>query len=132
MKFRFIDCLKFLNSSLEKFLSYLEKSKLRIVQSITVKYLPESDFELVIKKAVFPYDYLTSYDKLCDSRLPTHESFYNRLCDSHVSKTDYLQRGQRFVTFSHRGIVFGAYSDLYLILGVLYYNIIHITYICYI
>lgn len=99
MKFRFIDCLKFL--------SYLEKSKLRIVQNIAVKYLPESDFELLNKKAVFPYDYLTSYDKLCDTRLPTHESFYNRLCDSHVSKTNYLQRGQRLITFSHRGIVFG-------------------------
>ncbi|XP_076660867.1 uncharacterized protein LOC143364356 [Halictus rubicundus] len=89
IKFRFIDSFKFLNSSLDKLSSYLDKSKLRVVRG-EFAHLSDSDFNLLTRKGVFPYDYLTSYDKLKEERLPPREAFYNRLCTSEISDTDYL------------------------------------------
>jgi hypothetical protein len=55
------------------------------------KHLPDCEFDLLSRKGVCPYDYLMSYDKLCEARLPARiESFYNRLRDNHKSETDYL------------------------------------------
>jgi hypothetical protein len=53
------------------------------------KHLPA--FDLFTRKGVCPYDYLMSYGKLCEARLPARiVSFYNRLRDNHNSETDYL------------------------------------------
>ncbi|XP_076660055.1 uncharacterized protein LOC143363342 [Halictus rubicundus] len=116
IKFRFIDSFKFLNSSLDKLSSYLDKSKLRVVRG-EFAHLSDSDFNLLTRKGVFPYDYLTSYDKLKEERLPPREAFYNRLCTSEISDTDYLHAITVWSRFAIKTL--GQYSDLYLKLDVL-------------
>ncbi|XP_076301675.1 uncharacterized protein LOC143219691 [Lasioglossum baleicum] len=89
LKFRFIDSFKFLNSSLDKLSSYLDKNKLCIVRG-EFTHLSNDDFNLLTRKGVFPYDYLASYDKLNDTCLPPREAFYNRLNGSEISNIDYI------------------------------------------
>ncbi|XP_076278400.1 uncharacterized protein LOC143208149 [Lasioglossum baleicum] len=105
LKFRFIDSFKFLNSSLDKLSSYLDKSKLRIVRG-EFAYLSDNDFNLLTRKGVFPYDYLT-----------IDYQFYNQLNGSEISDADYLHANTVWSRFAIRTL--GQYSDLYLKLDVL-------------
>ncbi|XP_076300587.1 uncharacterized protein LOC143218904 [Lasioglossum baleicum] len=116
LKFRFIDSFKFLNSSLDKLSSYLDKNKLCIVRG-EFTHLSNDDFNLLTRKGVFPYDYLASYDKLNDTCLPPREAFYNRLNGSEISDVDYLHANTVWSRFTIQTL--GEYSDLYLKLDVL-------------
>ncbi|XP_076291056.1 uncharacterized protein LOC143214203 [Lasioglossum baleicum] len=116
LKFRFIDSFKFLNSSLDKLTSYLDKNKLRIVRG-EFTHLSNDDFNLLTRKGVFPYDYLASYDKLNDTCLPPREAFYNRLNGSEISNIDYIHANTVWSRFTIQTL--GEYSDLYLKLDVL-------------
>ncbi|KZC13173.1 hypothetical protein WN55_05659 [Dufourea novaeangliae] len=89
IKIRFIDSFKVLSSGLAKLASYLDESKLRIVRNEFIN-LSDDDFKLLTRKGVFPYDYLTVYDKWHEKCLPAREAFHNRLCDNHVSHVDYI------------------------------------------
>ncbi|XP_076383613.1 uncharacterized protein LOC143260913 [Megalopta genalis] len=100
IKFRFIDSFKFLNSSLDKLSSYLDKSDLRIVRS-QFNCLSNDDFHLLTRKGVFPYDYVSIYDKLSDTCLPPREAFYNQLCDSEISDVDYCHANEVWSRFAH-------------------------------
>ncbi|XP_076300566.1 uncharacterized protein LOC143218885 [Lasioglossum baleicum] len=116
LKFRFIDSFKFLNSSLDKLSSYLDKNKLRIVRG-EFTHLSNDDFNLLTRNGVFPYDYLASYDKLNDTCLPPREAFYNRLNGSEISDVDYIHANTVWSRFIIQTL--GEYSDLYLKLDVL-------------
>ncbi|XP_076384444.1 uncharacterized protein LOC143263060 [Megalopta genalis] len=99
IKFRFIDSFKFLNSSLDKLSSYLDKSDLHIVRR-QFNRLSNDDFHLLTRKGVFPYNYVSTYDKLSDTCLPPREAFYNQLCDSEISDVDYCHANE---PLPHRG-----------------------------
>ncbi|XP_076379676.1 uncharacterized protein LOC143259835 [Megalopta genalis] len=116
IKFRFIDSFKFLNSSLDKLSSYLNKSDLHIVRS-QFNRLSNDDFHFLTRKGVFPYDYVSTYDKLSDTCLPPREAFYNQLCDSEISDVDYCHANEVWSCFGIQTL--GQYSDLYLKLDVL-------------
>ena len=73
IKLRFIDSLKFLNSSLDKLASFLRKDKLRIMQREYCN-LSAEDFDLLTRKGVFPYEYIDCVEKLEELQLPSHES----------------------------------------------------------
>ncbi|KYN44383.1 hypothetical protein ALC56_01170, partial [Trachymyrmex septentrionalis] len=85
-KLRFVDSFKFLNTSLEKLVSYLDKSKLKIIRSEFSNLDPEN-FDLLTRKGVFPYEYIDSVDKLNETSLPPHELFYSSLTDETVPMT---------------------------------------------
>ncbi|XP_076381411.1 uncharacterized protein LOC143261204 [Megalopta genalis] len=106
----------FLNSSLDKLSSYLDKSDLHIVRS-QFNRLSNDDFHLLTRKGVFPYDYVSTYDKLSDTCLPPREAFYNQLCDSEISDVDYCHANEVWSRFGIQTL--GQYSDLYLKLDVL-------------
>ncbi|EZA48753.1 hypothetical protein X777_13146 [Ooceraea biroi] len=111
VQLRFIDSLRFLNSSLDKLSSFLSKDKLRIVRS-EFAHLSTDDFDLLTRKGVFPYEYVDCTEKLEDTRLPPRESFYSSLTGNTVSENDYAHAvnvWQRFAIRTH-----GEYSDLYL------------------
>ena len=37
----------------------------------------EEQYELLIKKGVYPYEYMTSWDKFEETKLPPKEAFYS-------------------------------------------------------
>ena len=88
LKFRFVDSFKFLATSLQKLASDLGKERLTILRR-EFQHLPDEQVDLLTRKGVFPYDYVASYAKLEDTRLPPRDALYNRLNDSGVSESDY-------------------------------------------
>ncbi len=49
---------------------------------------PES-LNLLKRKGVFPYEYMTDFSKLSATSLPPKEAFYSQLNDSHITDEDY-------------------------------------------
>ncbi|KYN15673.1 hypothetical protein ALC57_12104 [Trachymyrmex cornetzi] len=111
VKLRFTGSFKFLNASLEKLASYLDKDKLKIVQS-EFSILSDEEFELLTRKGIFPYEYVDCVDKLPDTRLQPRELFYSSLTGDTVSESDYAHALNVWKRFSIRTL--GEYSDLYL------------------
>ncbi|KYM96987.1 hypothetical protein ALC62_12365 [Cyphomyrmex costatus] len=111
MQLRFVDSFKFLSSSLEKLVSYLDKSKLNITRSIFFN-LNEQEFAFLTRKGVFPYEYVNSFDKLNETSLPPREAFYSSLIDEDISVDDYQHATDVWKRF--RINTLGNYSDLYL------------------
>jgi len=74
IKLRFIDSYKFLSTSFNKLIFFLNKN-------FEFYNLSEEDFELLIRKEIFPYEYI---NKLQDTRLPPRESFYSSLTSDTV------------------------------------------------
>ncbi|XP_018302107.1 uncharacterized protein, partial [Mycetomoellerius zeteki] len=111
VKLRFVDSFKFLSTSLEKLVSYLDKSKLTITRS-EFRNLNTEDFDLLTRKGVFPYEYVNSVDKLDETSLPPRESFYSSLTDEVVSEDDYQHATNDLRRLCIETL--GDYSDLYL------------------
>ncbi|XP_070522397.1 uncharacterized protein [Cardiocondyla obscurior] len=111
IKLRFIDLFKFLNTSLEKLASFLNKDKLRVLR-YEFSNLSNKNFDLLTRKGVLPYEYIDSIEKLEDTCLPPRESFYSSLTDDTVSENDYAHAIDIWQRFSIQTL--GEYSDLYL------------------
>ena len=48
------------------------------------------EYELLIRKGVYPYEYMTSWDKLKETRLPPKEALYSKLNMSDISDEGYI------------------------------------------
>jgi len=57
VKICFINSFKFLSTSLEKLVSYLNKNKLKITRSEFFNLIAE-DFDLLARKSIYPYEYI--------------------------------------------------------------------------
>ncbi|KYN18249.1 hypothetical protein ALC57_09442 [Trachymyrmex cornetzi] len=116
VKLRFVDSFKFLNTSLEKLVSYLDKSKLKIMRSEFLN-LNTEDFDLLTRKGVFPYEYIDNVDKLNETSLPPREAFYSSLTGESISDDDFQHATNVWQRFCIDTL--GDYSDLYLKIDVL-------------
>ena len=52
-------------------------------------YPEESQFILLKRKGVFPYDYVVSVDRLEEKSLPPKEAFYSKLNEEDITDEDY-------------------------------------------
>ena len=103
----FLDSFQFMSSSLEKLVSNLPKESLKY----TSKRFKGEKLDLMIRKGVYPYDYMDSFEKF-KSQLPTKEEFYSILNNKHISDEDYKHAQDVWNTFSLKNM--GEYHDLYL------------------
>ena len=84
---------------------------------LTKIYPKAEDRALLKKKAILPYDYLTSFDKFEERQLPSREQFFNRLKNKHVDESSYRDAQQ---LWSHFGCqTLGDFLDLYLTVDIL-------------
>ena len=77
---------RFMVSSLDKLASYLP------IHNIVKSMFPDIDnskFELLIRKGIFPYEYINSRNKFYETAFPSKESFYSSFYESSVSDEDY-------------------------------------------
>ena len=104
---RFIDSFKFLQTSLANLVSNLSPDDFHIT-----KHVFKLNTSLLTRKGVYPYDYVSSLDKLSETCLPPREEFYSKLNDEDISDEDYQQAINVWNTFGCKTIK--DYHDLYL------------------
>ena len=52
-------------------------------------HLPESAFEMLTRKGVYPYSYMDSLDRFTENQLPPKKSFYNDLSKKSITTDDF-------------------------------------------
>ena len=104
---RFIDSYKFQIASLENLVAKLEEKDF-----ISIKQEFKNNTNLLTRKGVYPYDYVSSLDKLKETQLPPRELFYSKLKNEHISEEDFYHAIRVWDTFNCKTI--RDYHDLYL------------------
>ena len=84
-KIRFIDSLKFMNTSLDSLVNILLEEAFNNLE----KYYTGDKLSLVKRKGVYPYEYMDSLERFKENKLPPKESFYSRLTGEDISDNDY-------------------------------------------
>ncbi len=110
LEMRFVDSLKFTLKSLDALVKTLGEDQFETLTS-QMSTKPES-LDLLKRKGVFPYEYMTDFTKLNVTRLPPKEAFYSQLTDSHISDEDYDHAKKVWSTFNCETM--RDYHDLYL------------------
>ena len=100
---RFIDSLQFLNTSLEKLVEGCKDFP------ITSKYV---DNALLLRKGVYPYEYMSNWGKFEETQLPPIEAFYSKLTATSISEESYQHAKTVWKAFNCKNL--GDYHDLYL------------------
>jgi hypothetical protein len=56
---------------------------------ITRSQTPPEMLEIYLKKGVYPYEYMNSWEKFDKTSLPSKGAFYSKLNNTHISDTEY-------------------------------------------
>ena len=83
---RFIDSIKFMSSKLDSLLNNLACGGGNF---FGFKNYSDHQRELLIRKGIYPYEYMNSWDRFEETTLPPASSFYSKLNMSGVSDGDY-------------------------------------------
>ena len=76
IQLRFIDSMRFMASSLDKLANNLSDDQCKNLR----KFFKDDDqFKLLRRKGVYPYEYVDSFDKFNETKLPTKDAFYSKL-----------------------------------------------------
>ena len=109
----FIDNKQFMNSGLDSLVKNLSNNGF--------KYFSEEFscelLELVQEKGVYPYEYMDSFKKLSEDKLPDKSKFFSSLKDRCISEKDYQKASNVWNAFKMTTV--GDYHDLYLKTNVL-------------
>ena len=68
-------------------------------------------FELLLRKGVYPYEYMDSWERFNETSLPDKEPFYSELNNEHITDEDYAHAQKVWDTFKIKNLV--EYHDLY-------------------
>lgn len=112
IKLRFLDSFRFMSSSLTKLTENLNQQDL----IETKKIVPDDKLKLVIKKGVFPYDYIDHPRRFEETTLPPAECFYSKLNDISIEPEDYEHACNVWNELDMKTL--GEYSDFYVKLDV--------------
>ena len=104
---RFLDSFKFLQTSLANLVSNLSPDDFH-----NTKHAFKKNTSLLTRKGVYPYDYVSSLDKLSETQLPPKDEFYSKLNDEDISDEDYQHAINVWNKFGCKTIK--DYHDLYL------------------
>ena len=79
---------------------------------IMKKLMPEENKrQLLLKKGIYPYEYMDSFEKFDETKLPEKEKFYSSLRGKGITDEEYEHAKQVWETFGCRNL--GDYHDLY-------------------
>ena len=68
-------------------------------------------FMILLRKGIYPYEYMDEWNKFDEKELPCKESFYSSLTMEDISDTDYKHSNNVFKKFNLNNL--GGYHDLY-------------------
>ena len=109
IKLRFIDSFKFMSSSLDSLTKNLVSGG---KQLFGFEDYSQSQYDLLTRKGIYPYEYMSSWDRFEEPQLPPIEAFYSELNMFLISSDDY-QHAQR-VWKEFRILSLGEYHDFWL------------------
>ena len=66
---------------------------------------------MLLRKGVYPYEYVDCWDKFNETSIPSKELFYSNLTMENISETDDIHANNLFKTFKLNNL--GDYHDLY-------------------
>ena len=102
---RIIDSLNFLQGSLDSLVRATPKEALKITSTIA------KGSELLYKKRIYSYEYIDSWGRFSETRLPDKEKFYSKLNDEHITDEEYAHAQTVWEAFGCKTL--GDYHDLY-------------------
>ena len=109
IELRFIDSFKFMASSLDSLTNNLVSGGRKLFGFVDYS---ELQYNLLTRKGIYPYEYMSSWDKFEESQLPPIGAFYSNLNMSNVSKGNYEHAQRVWKEFRIRNL--GEYHHLYL------------------
>ena len=68
-------------------------------------------FTLLLRKGVYPYEYMDNWERFDETSLPDKESFYSSLNMENIDDIDYRHGNNMFKKFKLKNL--GEYHDLY-------------------
>ena len=114
IELRFIDSFKFMSSSLDSLSNNLVHRGQELFGF--EEYTP-AQYKLLIKKGIYPYEYMSEWEKFKETRLPPKEAFYSKLNMAGVKDEDYEHARSVWKEFEIKNL--GEYHDLYLKMDVI-------------
>ena len=110
---RFLDSFKLMASSLDKLSKGMGKEDFANQDwYCRGKGYTEGQKILLRQKGVYPYEYMSSFDRLGETALPSKDSFYSSLAGEHISDGEYTQARAVWEAFGMKTM--RDYHDLYL------------------
>ena len=120
----FIAIMQFMNSSLDKLVKNLPDEDFKYL----IKEFGSEDLELLKEKDDYPYEYMNSFEKFNEKKLPARKYFYSstkdrkisddgKISNSHLIVKDYLTCEKIWHKLEMKNMV--DYRDYYLIKDVL-------------
>ena len=105
----FLDSFQFIFSSLERLVSNLPEDAFKYTSE---EFHKTEELKLMKQKGVYPYDYMDSFCRLKETKLPSKEQFYSILNDGHITSDAYEHAQNVWNAFNIQNL--GKYHDLYL------------------
>ena len=68
-------------------------------------------FALLLRKGIYPYEYMESWERFKEEPLPDKLSFYSELNNEHITDEDYAHAQKVWSTFNIKNV--GEHHDLY-------------------
>ena len=106
LEIRFLDSVKFTLKSLDGLVKGLGPGQFKSLEK------EMGDNELLKKKGVFPYEFMSDFKKLNVNKLPPKSKFYSRLNDSNITNEEYEHAQNVWKGFNCETM--RDYHDLYL------------------
>jgi len=120
---RFLDTFGFMASGIESLTDNLRKDchtieeKRKVFKNISMQFKNDEQFELMIQKGVYPYDYINCFEIMNVTNLPKRKEFYSILNKQKCNKKDYKRAQEVWRLFNCKTML--DYHNLYLITDVL-------------
>ena len=104
----FKDSMQFLLASLDKLVKSNKKESFKNTRIGRTK----EEFELLLRKGVYPYEYMDSWERFNETQLPPIDAFYSKLSGCGINEEDYEHAQKVWKIFDCKNM--GDYHDLYL------------------
>ena len=109
IELRFIDSFKFMSSSSDSLTTNLVRGGQHL---FGFEKYSSKQYELLVKKGIYPYEYMSEWNKFKETKLPSKEAFYSKLNMVGVSSENYEHAKSVWKEFEIKNL--GEYHDLYL------------------
>ena len=111
-KLRFLNSFQFLPASLDQLVENLSQDGLKAFPHLLSEIDSIENAKLLLRKGVYPYEYMDSFEKFNETELPPREKFYSTIKKEHISHNDYEHAQLVFKRFEMTSLA--DFHDLYL------------------